>query len=67
MALAGDESAHSVTELCMSPVYHYEYGSIGKTIGYLAKDNIGTRTNQTIDSAVLYGLLPETGSRLAVY
>lgn len=39
MALASYESAHSVTELSLSPVYHYQYGSISKAIIWLAKDS----------------------------
>ena len=39
MALGSYEGAHSVTELSLSPVYHYQYGSISKAISWLAKDS----------------------------
>lgn len=39
MALASNESAHSITELSLSPLYHYQYSSITKAIACLAKDN----------------------------
>lgn len=39
MALASYEGGHSVTELSLSPVYHYQYGSISKAISWLAKDS----------------------------
>lgn len=39
MALSSYEAAHSPTELSLSPVYHYQYGSISKAVSSLAKDS----------------------------
>lgn len=40
MALASFREAHSVTELCQSPVYHYQYSSICDAINGLCSDKI---------------------------
>lgn len=39
MALASCQEAKSPVELSLSPVYHYQYGSISKAIAHLAKND----------------------------
>ena len=39
MALASYTSAHSVTELSLSPVYHYQFSSISNAVSELAADS----------------------------
>jgi hypothetical protein len=39
MALASCQEAKSPVELSLSPVYHYQYGSISKAIAHLARDD----------------------------